>query len=65
MREINKELLRINFFQGKELFFKIFYFIKKCKNEIEDTNEKISVDSAVRFLIKSILRQMVFTETTR
>ena len=34
-------------------------------NEIEDNNEKYAVDSAIKFLTKSISRPTVFIETIR
>ena len=40
-------------------------FNKRCKNEIQASNEKYSVDLELQFLEKSILRSMLFLETTR
>ena len=53
-----------NFF-FKALFFTNFDRHKKCLNEREDKNENFAVDSAIQLLTKSILRPMVFRETTR
>ena len=53
------------FFQAFNFFFKKFQFNKRCKSEIEVNNEKNAVDSGEQFPTKSILRNMVFTETTR
>ena len=55
----------MNFRQGKELLFKKFDFNKRCKNEIEDNNEKYAVDSAIQLRSISILRTMVLIEIIR
>ena len=47
----------------KNVFFLNFDPNNRCKNEIEDKNEKYAVDSAFEFSTESILRPMVFTET--
>ena len=36
-----------------------------CKNEIEDNNDKYTVDLAIQISTKTILRQKVFTDITR
>ena len=58
-------VLQKKFFIGDKFFFYDFGFNKIGKNEIDDNNEKYAVDSAIQFAQKSILRHMVFTETTR
>ena len=51
-------------FEGKKFFLNNFDSYKSNKNEIWDYYKK-SVDSGTHFNKNSILRPMVFTETTR
>ena len=62
---IRNQYSRTKFFQGKELFFKNQDSNIRCKNQIEDNNEKNAVDSSIQFLTKSILRPMVSTGAIR
>ena len=55
---------REQFFSRQRLFSN-FDFTQKFTKEIEGDNEKVVVDKAIRFPKISILRPLVFIETTR
>ena len=52
-------------FSRQEFFFKFFDFHKNYESEIEEITKKHLVVLAMQFFTKSILRPMIFTETTR
>ena len=65
---MNLEVIIINLYGNlKYLIYKILFIYERylCIDEIKDKNEKYTVDSAIKLSKKSILRHMVFTETTR
>ena len=49
----------------KKIVFDNLGFNDRCKKKIENKNEKFAIDSAKQFPGKSILRPVIFTETSR
>ena len=63
----NPRILKTVFliFKRSILFYENSDFNNRYKNEIDDNDEKCGVDQAIHFPKNSILRAMVFIETTR